>query len=84
MYFQIDFAVTGGLATISEYINSNTEFQYETYTDNVKRITNKLGFKVGGFADKDKLKLVLDSLQRQRVYTLKMILFIDNLRDCNI
>ena len=59
---KIDFAVTGGLVNyISEYINSNTEFQYETYTDNVKRITNKLGFKVGGFADKDKLKLVLDS-----------------------
>jgi hypothetical protein len=59
---KVDFAVTGGFINyIAEYINSNTEFEYTSYTDNVKRITNKIGFKLAGFADKNKLKLVLDS-----------------------
>ena len=54
--------ISGGFVNyISEYINSNSQYPYTTYVDNLTRLTNKLGFKLAGFAEKNKLKLVLDS-----------------------
>jgi len=54
--------ITGGLLNyILYYTQLNNEFSFETYIDNIQRIDNKIGFKLAGFANKDKLKLVLDS-----------------------
>ena len=54
--------ITGGLLNyLSQYINLNTEFSYSSMIDAVKNIDNKIGFKVAGYANKEKLKLVLDS-----------------------
>ena len=59
---QDDSNITGGfLNYISNYINTDTEFTYNQYIENIKNIKNKLGFKLAGFANKEKLKLVLDS-----------------------
>jgi len=54
--------ITGGLLNyLAAYLNLNNNFSYSTMIDNYKNIDNKIGFKVAGFANKDKLKLVLDS-----------------------
>ena len=59
---QVDGNITGGLINyISEYVSLNNTFSYQTYIDNVKNIDNKIGFKLAGYANKEKLKLVLDS-----------------------
>ena len=59
---KINGNITGGLVNyISEYISLNNEFTYSKYISNITNIRNKLGFKLAGFANKDKLKLVLDS-----------------------
>ena len=59
---QVDGNITGGfLNYISNYINTDTEFTYDQYIDDIKNINNKIGFKLAGFANKEKLKLVLDS-----------------------
>jgi len=53
---------TAGLINyIESYIRSSLTASYEEYRNTVINLDNKLGFKVGGFADKSKLKLVLDS-----------------------
>jgi len=46
---------------VAEYMSSSVTSNYQTYIDNVQGLTNQIGFKVGGFTDKEKLKLVLDS-----------------------
>lgn len=54
--------LTGGLVNfISAYFTSNINSKYENYISTLKSLQNQIGFKLGGYADKDKLKLVLDS-----------------------
>ena len=58
----INSNITSGLVNyVNAYVGLNTQFTYQTYINNIKNINNKLGFKLAGFANKDKLKLVLDS-----------------------
>jgi len=59
---KIENAISAGfLNYISEYINADSLYPYTTYTNNLKLLDNKIGFKLAGFAEKNKLKLVLDS-----------------------
>ena len=59
---QIGSNITSGLVNyISNYINTNTNFTYAEYISDIQNIKNKIGFKLAGFANKEKLKLVLDS-----------------------
>ena len=46
---------------ISDYMTSNLSTNYENYISSLTSLTNQIGFKLGGFADKNKLRLVLDS-----------------------
>ena len=53
---------TAGIVNyIAEYIGSRTLTSYTAYKKNLKAIKNQLGFKVAGFTDKSKFKLLLDS-----------------------
>lgn len=53
---------TSGLVNyISNYIQFTKSGEYTNYINEVKNLKNQLSFKLGGFADKSKLKLVLDS-----------------------
>lgn len=54
--------LTAGLVNyISSYMSSKTTANYSVYKNQLKNIDNQLAVKIGGFADKSKLKLVLDS-----------------------
>ena len=54
--------LTGGLVNyIYDYMASDVTSQYENFTNKLANLKQKIAFKLGGFADKDKLKLVLDS-----------------------
>lgn len=55
------YATAGLVNFVSEYMKSNITTNYSNYIDNVTGLQNKLGFKLGGFAEKEKLRLVLDS-----------------------
>jgi len=58
----VDSVISGGLVQyIRFYVGLNTEFTYDKYISDVKNIQNKIGFKLAGYANKEKLKLVLDS-----------------------
>ena len=46
---------------IAEYLTTNLNTRYETYIEVVTNLKNQIGFKLGGFAEKEKLRLVLDS-----------------------
>tara|TARA_B100002019_G_scaffold85266_1_gene73780 strand:- start:11138 stop:26881 length:15744 start_codon:yes stop_codon:yes gene_type:complete len=53
---------TSGLINyIFDYQTSINNEQIAIYKDRVKNITNQIGFKIGGFTDKNKFKLLLDS-----------------------
>ncbi len=53
--------LTAGIVNyIADYMSDNTN-RYDEYISEIKSISNQLGFKVGGFAEKEKLKLILDS-----------------------
>ena len=53
---------TSGLVNyIADYMSSDSLQTYQSYKDNLKSITNQIGFKVGGFTDKEKFRLLLDS-----------------------
>ena len=56
-----DNATSGLINYVYDYMSSDVTLNYETYKDNLKLIGNQLGFKLAGFTDKDKFKLVLDS-----------------------
>ena len=43
------------------YIAGYVTKVYDDYIDNVKTIKNKIGFRIAGFSNKDKFKLILDS-----------------------
>ena len=60
--FTTDISLTAGLVNyVAEYMSSSVTTNYQTYIDNLKVMKNQLGIKVGGFTDKEKFKLVLDS-----------------------
>ena len=46
---------------IENYLRSNVNANYERYIGRLTAINSQMGIKLAGFADKDKLKLVLDS-----------------------
>ena len=52
---------SGFINLIANYLASNILVNYEDYQNNVKRITNQIAFKIGGFTDKSKFNLILDS-----------------------
>lgn len=56
-----DVITAGLLNYIVEYQNTAFLNFYKEYKENVAKINNQLSFKVGGFTDKSKLKLILDS-----------------------
>ena len=51
----------GFINYIFDYQTSINNEQIAIYKDHVKNITNQIGFKIGGFTDKNKFKLLLDS-----------------------
>ena len=52
---------TGGIVNyIFDYLTDNTS-RYSDYVDQFKSLKNQLAFKVGGYAEKNKFRLVLDS-----------------------
>jgi hypothetical protein len=54
--------ITSGLVNyVYNYLASSTTASYETYQNNVTNIKNQLAIKVGGFTEKSKFKLILDS-----------------------
>ena len=54
--------LTSGVVNyVADYMASNLSTAYETYKRNLKSIKNMLAFKLGGFTDKSKFKLILDS-----------------------
>jgi len=53
---------TSGIVNyIANYIGSRTLTSYTTYKKHLKAVRNQLGFKVAGFTEKSKFKLILDS-----------------------
>jgi hypothetical protein len=52
---------SGFINLIANYLASNILVNYEDYQDNIKRISNQMAFKIGGFTDKTKFNLILDS-----------------------
>ena len=46
---------------IYSYMSSDITTQYSNFVEKLSKLKQKVAFKVGGFADKSKLKLVLDS-----------------------
>jgi len=54
--------LTSGLVNyIADYMVNKVTTRYDTYQTQIKNSVNQLAVKLGGFADKNKLKLVLDS-----------------------
>ena len=54
--------ITSGLVNfIYNYIVSDINTSYNDYQQELKTLTNRLALKVGGFTDKSKFKLILDS-----------------------
>jgi hypothetical protein len=52
---------TAGIVNyIFEYLTDNTS-RYSDYVDQIQSLNNQLSFKIGGYAEKSKFKLVLDS-----------------------
>ena len=61
-YQDIERVTTSGLVNyIYNLISSDVLSVYEDYKDDLSRITSQLGIKIGGFSDKTKFKLILDS-----------------------
>ena len=57
-----DLRLTSGLINyIANYIQNSVTSKYDSYKETLQGLTNQLGIKLGGYADKSKLKLVLDS-----------------------
>ena len=53
---------TSGLINyIAGYMASSVTNQEVAYKNNIPNITTQIGFKVGGYTDKNKFKLILDS-----------------------
>ena len=53
---------TSGLVNfIADYLASNVLTNFSSYKDKLKSINNQISLKLGGFTDKDKFNLILDS-----------------------
>jgi hypothetical protein len=53
---------TSGLVNyVAGYMSASVVLSYANYKTSLKSITNQIGFKVGGYTDKNKFKLILDS-----------------------
>ena len=46
---------------IADYMAGEVSKNYNSYQESLKSLTNQIGFKLAGYADKNKLRLVLDS-----------------------
>jgi len=46
---------------IADFLASNVLVNYSEYQQNLKSLSNQIGFKVGSFTDKSKINLILDS-----------------------
>ena len=46
---------------IAAFMTADVLRSYSEYKSNITSITNQIGFKIGGFTDKDKFRLILDS-----------------------
>ena len=54
--------ITSGLVNyIFNYISANVQAVYSEYQNDILALTNQMGFKISGFSDKAKFKLLLDS-----------------------
>lgn len=54
--------LTSGLVNyIADYMLNKVPLRYDTYKEQLSNLGHQLGIKLGGFAEKSKLKLVLDS-----------------------
>ena len=54
--------LTAGLVNyIQGYLSANETLQFKEYKNNLQSIENKIGSKIGGFTQKNKFKLILDS-----------------------
>ena len=47
---------SGFINLIANYLASNILVNYQDYQDNLKRVSNQMAFKIGGFTDKTKFK----------------------------
>ena len=53
---------TSGLINyVASYMAGDVLRNYNTYKENIKKVDNQIGFKLGGFTDIEKFKLILDS-----------------------
>ena len=57
----VEVLSSGLVNYIVNYMSSSISFNFTDYVETLKSIKNSLSFKVGGFTDKSKFKLVLDS-----------------------
>ena len=55
------FLTSGLVNYITNLIQSNVSRVYDDYKSDVQNITNQLGIKIGGFTDKNKFRIILDS-----------------------
>jgi hypothetical protein len=57
-----NYVLTSGLVNyISNYIKTDVLTKYADYQNTLTELTQQLGFKVKGFTEKEKFKLLLDS-----------------------
>jgi len=52
---------SGFVNYVFDYLSSDVTVTYDSYKNNLKNISNFIGFKLGGYTSKDKFKLLLDS-----------------------
>jgi hypothetical protein len=52
---------SGVINYIAQYMASTVTASYTEYKSNIRSIKNQLGYKLAGFTDKDKFRLILDS-----------------------
>ena len=62
----IRISSSGLVNYIYNLVSSDILTVYKDYQNDVKNITNQLGFKLGGFTDKQKINLILDSRNPQQ------------------
>ena len=61
-YLDVDRSSTAGFINyIFNFVSTQTVDSFTTYKEDLKKIKNQLGFKIAGFTEKSKFKLLLDS-----------------------
>ena len=58
---KIQIFTSGLINYIFDYQTAPTRENITKYKDNIYNIRNQIGFKIGGFTDKNKFRLILDS-----------------------